>query len=70
MSENPNEITIENSVLILVDHQPWVAFSVKSIDAALLGDNLAGPQPAPRPSTFRLSSRPWAQQADRSRTLP
>src|SRR6476620_3374288 len=42
MSENPNEITIDNSVLILVDHQPWVAFSVKSIDASLLVNNLAG----------------------------
>ena len=42
MSDNPNEITIENSVLILVDHQPWVAFSVKSIDAGLLVNNLAG----------------------------
>ena len=42
MSENPNEITIDNSVLILIDHQPWVAFSVKSIDAGLLVNNLAG----------------------------
>lgn len=42
MSDNPNEITIENSVLILIDHQPWVAFSVKSIDAGLLVNNLAG----------------------------
>ena len=42
VSDNPNEITIENSVLILIDHQPWVAFSVKSIDAGLLGNNLAG----------------------------
>jgi nicotinamidase-related amidase len=42
MSDNPNEITIDNSVLILIDHQPWVAFSVKSIDASLLVNNLAG----------------------------
>jgi nicotinamidase-related amidase len=42
VSDNPNEITIENSVLILIDHQPWVAFSVKSIDAGLLVNNLAG----------------------------
>ncbi len=42
MSENPNEITIDNSVLIFIDHQPWVAFSVKSIDAGLLVNNLAG----------------------------
>ena len=42
MSNNPNQITIDNSVLILVDHQPWVAFSVKSMDASLLVNNLAG----------------------------
>ena len=42
MPDNPNEITIDNSVLILVDHQPWVAFSVNSIDAGLLVNNLAG----------------------------
>lgn len=42
MSENPNEITIENSVLVLIDHQPWVAFSVNSIDAGLLVNNLQG----------------------------
>ena len=42
MSENPNPITIDNSVLILIDHQPWVAFSVGSIDTALLVNNVAG----------------------------
>ena len=42
MSDNPNEITIDNSVVVLIDHQPWVAFSVKSIDAGLLANNLAG----------------------------
>jgi nicotinamidase-related amidase len=42
MAENRNEITIDNSVLVLIDHQPWVAFAVKSIDAALLVNNLAG----------------------------
>jgi nicotinamidase-related amidase len=42
MADNPNEITIDNSVLVLIDHQPWVAFSVKSIDAGLLVNNLAG----------------------------
>jgi nicotinamidase-related amidase len=42
VSDNPNEITIDNSVLILIDHQPWVAFSVKSIDTGLLVNNLAG----------------------------
>jgi nicotinamidase-related amidase len=42
VSGNPNEITIENSILVLIDHQPWVTFSVKSIDAGLLVNNLAG----------------------------
>jgi nicotinamidase-related amidase len=28
-------------VLILIDHQPWVAFSVQSIDTALLVNNVA-----------------------------
>ena len=42
MPDNPNEITPENSALVLIDHQPWVAFSVKSIDAGLLVNNLAG----------------------------
>ena len=42
MSDNPNEITIDNSVVVLVDHQPWVAFSVQSIDHALLVNNVAG----------------------------
>ncbi|HEX4863522.1 MAG TPA: isochorismatase family protein [Acidimicrobiales bacterium] len=42
MSENPNLITIDNSVLILIDHQPWVAFSVQSIDRSLLVNNVTG----------------------------
>jgi nicotinamidase-related amidase len=42
MSENPNPITIENSVVILIDHQPWVAFSVQSIDTTLLVNNVTG----------------------------
>jgi nicotinamidase-related amidase len=42
VADNTNEITIDNSVLVLIDHQPWVAFSVKSIDAGLLVNNLAG----------------------------
>jgi hypothetical protein len=42
MSGNPNEATIENPVLILIDHQPWVAFAVKSIDGGLLVNNVAG----------------------------
>lgn len=40
-TNNPNELTIENSVLILIDHQPWVAFAVHSIDPALMINNVA-----------------------------
>jgi nicotinamidase-related amidase len=37
---NPNELTIENSVLLLIDHQPWVAFAVQSIDRGLMINNV------------------------------
>jgi len=40
MAENPNPLTIENSAMIFIDHQPWVAFSVQSIDRSLLVNNL------------------------------
>src|SRR6202158_2551285 len=42
MADNPNELTIENSVLVLIDHQPAVALAVHSIDHGLLIDNVAG----------------------------
>jgi len=41
MSNNPNELTIDNSVVILIDHQPWVAFAVHSIDVGLMVNNTA-----------------------------
>jgi nicotinamidase-related amidase len=37
---NINELTIENSVLCLIDHQPWVAFPVQSIAPELLTNNV------------------------------
>jgi nicotinamidase-related amidase len=40
MAENPNPITIENSVVVLIDHQPWVTFSVQSIDLTVLVNNV------------------------------
>jgi len=40
MSENPNPITIDNSAVILIDFQPWVAFPVQSIDGAVLVNNV------------------------------
>ena len=39
--ENPNELTIENSVVILIDHQPMVALNVRSTDPALVVANTA-----------------------------
>jgi nicotinamidase-related amidase len=42
MTSNPNELTIQNSALVLIDHQPWVAFSVQSIDHSVLINNVAG----------------------------
>jgi nicotinamidase-related amidase len=42
MTDNRNEVTVDNSVLILIDHQPWVAFAVNSIDPSLLSNNLEG----------------------------
>src|SRR3984893_6281081 len=42
VTNNPNELTIENSVLLLIDHQPWVAFAVHSIDPGLMINNVAG----------------------------
>jgi len=42
MTNNPNELTIENSVLLLIDHQPLVAFSVHSIDPGLMLNNVVG----------------------------
>jgi len=41
MTANPNELTKDNSVVVLIDHQPWVAFSVASIDRGLMVNNTA-----------------------------
>jgi nicotinamidase-related amidase len=41
MPDNPNELTVENSVLVLIDHQPAVAVNVHSIDHGLLINNVA-----------------------------
>jgi nicotinamidase-related amidase len=42
MTFNPNELTIENSAVVLIDHQPWVAFAVESIDRTVLINNVTG----------------------------
>ena len=41
-SNNPNELTTENSVLVLIDHQPWIGLLVHSIDPGLMINNVAG----------------------------
>ena len=41
MTKNPNELTVENSAVVLIDHQPWVAFAVTSIDRGLMINNVA-----------------------------
>src|ERR1700722_13224877 len=42
MNSNPSELTIENSAVVLIDHQPWVAVGVRSIDLRFLMKNVAG----------------------------
>jgi nicotinamidase-related amidase len=39
---NPNELTIQNSALVLIDHQPGVGLAVHSMDQGLLIANVAG----------------------------
>jgi hypothetical protein len=41
MTNNPNELTIENSALVLIDHQPAVGLAVHSIDQGLLVTNVS-----------------------------
>jgi hypothetical protein len=41
MTNNPNELTIENSTLVLIDHQPAIALAVHSIDHGLLINKIA-----------------------------
>ena len=55
MADNTNEVTVDNSVLILIDHQPWIAFGVKSIDPSLLSNNLEGLAARQKRSTCRSS---------------
>jgi len=42
MTTNPNELTLENSALVLIDHQPAVGLAVHSMDQGLLVTNVAG----------------------------
>src|SRR5882672_6312792 len=42
MMNNPNELTIENSAVVLIDHQPGVALAVNSIDRTVLVNNVSG----------------------------
>ena len=42
MATNPNELTIENSAVVLIDHQPAVALCAPSLRTELLVSNVAG----------------------------
>src|SRR5262249_31148018 len=42
MAANPNELTIEDTALILVDHQPAVALCAPSLRTDVLINNVAG----------------------------
>jgi hypothetical protein len=37
MTDNTNEVTVDNSVLILIDHQPWVACGPGRVSARAFG---------------------------------
>jgi nicotinamidase-related amidase len=42
MAKNPNELTIENSAVVLIDHQPAVALCAPSLRTDVLVNNVAG----------------------------
>src|SRR5256885_4692276 len=42
MTKNPNELTIENSAMVLIDHQPAIAMISPSLRAEVLVNNVAG----------------------------
>jgi nicotinamidase-related amidase len=42
MTQNPNELTVDNSALLLIDHQPAVALVAPSLRTDVLVNNVAG----------------------------
>ena len=66
MTNYPNQLTIENSALVLIDHQPWVAFAVHSIDPGLMINNVAGLARAAKDLAWRAHSRRRAAPSLRS----
>ncbi len=38
MTNDPTELTIENSAVVLIDHQPWVAFQCEADSLALISN--------------------------------
>ena len=42
MTQNPNELTVENSALVLIDHQPAVALAAPSLRTEVLINNVTG----------------------------
>jgi len=69
MTNNPNELTIENSVLVLIDHQPWIALMVHSIDPGLMINNVAGLAQAAKNLGVLPSSRLSGRRAASSSSL-
>ena len=67
-ANNPNELTTENSVLVLIDHQPWIGLLVHSIDPGLMINNVAGLARQPKTSAFLPSSRRSERRAASSST--
>lgn len=50
---NINTLQIDNCAFVFIDHQPYVAFPVRSIDPAALVGNVAGLAKSGRRSAFR-----------------
>ena len=65
---NDNDLTPTNSVLALIDHQPFVAFSVRSIDSGTLMSNVTGVAKMAKvlgvPTVLTMISPPGSPLAD------
>jgi hypothetical protein len=57
--DSPRLLTPENSVLVLIDHQPQMAFAAQSMDTQLLVNNVIGAPPtAAIPGSLPGASHP------------
>src|SRR5690348_16377514 len=82
MTDNRNEVAVDNSVLILIDHQPWsLSLSTPSTKPSPTSFP-TGPRSTERPRTLRLLRRtdrrvalktvqalgsPWSRPSPRAR---